>query len=60
MIIPTSRYCTRFEQFDWLKEKFDTSINYVSKNLGTIFLPPALKNHNYFDEYGILMAKLEL
>ena len=49
-----------FEQFDWLKEKFYTSINSVSKNLGTIFIPPALKIHNYFDKNEILMTKLEL
>ena len=48
-IIPTSRDCTRFEPFDWLKEKFYTSINSVSKNLGTIFLPLALKIHSYFE-----------
>ena len=59
-IIPTSRDCTRFEQFDWLKETFYTSINSMSKNLGTIFLPAALKIHMYFDKNEILMIKLEL
>ena len=49
-IIPSSHDCTGFEQFDWLKEKFYTSTNSVSKNLGTIFLPPALTIHNYFDK----------
>ena len=48
-IILTSHDYTRFEQFDCLKEKFYTSINSVSKNLGTIFILPALKIHSYFD-----------
>ena len=54
--IPTFRDYTRFKQFHWLKEKFYTSINFVSKNLGTIFIPPALKIHNYFDKNEILMT----
>ena len=45
-------------QPDWLKEKFYTSINSVSKNLGTIFLLPALKIHNYFDRNEILMTRV--
>ena len=63
-LIPTSRDCTRFEQFDWSKEKFYTSINSESKNLGTICLPPALKIHNYFnknefdDKVGIIRNEL--
>ena len=48
-IIPTSHDYTHFEQFDWLKEKFYTSINSASKNLGTILCVPALKIHNYFN-----------
>ena len=54
------RDCTRFKQFDWLKEKFYTSINSESNNRGTIFLLPALKIHSYFDKNEILMTKLEL
>ena len=42
-----------FEQFDWFKENLYTSINSVSKNLGTIFLPTALKIHNYFNKKEI-------
>ena len=48
-IIPTSHDFSRFQQFDWLKEKFYTSINSVSKNLGTVFILLFLKIHNYFD-----------
>ena len=59
-IIPTSRDCTHIEQFDWLKEMFYFSINSVSKHLRTIFLPSALKIHNYFDKNEILMTELEL
>ena len=55
-IIPTSHSCTRFNQFDWLKEKFYTSINPMSKNVGTIFLPPALQIHNYLDKNEIVMT----
>ena len=60
IINPTPHDCVRFEQFVWLQERFYTSINSVSKNLGTIFLPPALKTHNYFDKNEMLMTKLEL
>ena len=42
-IIPTSHDYTCFQQFDWLKGKFYTSINSVSKNLGTIFILLSLK-----------------
>ena len=59
-IIVTSRDCTHFEQFDWLKKKFYTSIKSVSKTLGTIFLPPVLKIHNYFGKTEFFMTKLEL
>ena len=30
---------TYFAQFDWLEKKLYTSINSISRNLGTIFLP---------------------
>ena len=42
-IIPTPHHYTYFEQFDWLEKKFYTSINSISRNLGTIFLLPAPK-----------------
>ena len=48
MVVPVSS--------NWLvEERFYTSINCVSKNLGTIFFPPALKIHYYFDENEILV-----
>ena len=49
-----------FEQFDWVEQKFYTSINSMSKNLGTIFLPLATEICNNGDKNKILMTKLEL
>ena len=54
---PLSHDCRCFEQFDWLKEKFYTSINSVSKNRGTIFLPLTLK-WNFDDKFGIIRNEL--
>ena len=45
--------------FDWLEKKCYISINCMSKNLRTIFLPLAPKMCNNVDE-NILMTKLEL
>ena len=39
-----------FVQFDWLEEKFYTLINSMSRNLESIFLPPALKMCNNVDK----------
>ena len=39
-----------FAQFDWLDKKFYTSINSISRNLGTIFLLPAPKMYNNIDK----------
>ena len=36
--------------FDWLEKKVYTSINSMSRNLETIFLPPAPKTYNNFDK----------
>ena len=58
-IIPTPHHYTYFEQFDWLEKKFYTSINSMSKNLGTIFLPPAPKMCNNVDKNKVLMTELE-
>ena len=48
-----------FVQFDWLTKTFYTSINSMSRNFGTIFLPPAPKMYND-DKNMILMTKWEL
>ena len=40
-IIQTRHHYAYFAQFDWLEKKFYTSINSMSKNLRTIFLPLA-------------------
>ena len=57
---PTSHHYAYFKQFDWLEKKFYTSINSMSRNLGTIFLPLAPKMYNKVDKNTILMTKLEL
>ena len=49
-IIPTPHHSVYFEQFDWLEKKFYTSINSMSRNLGTIFLPLAPKMYNNVDK----------
>ena len=49
-----------FKQFDWLEKKFYTSINSMSRNLGTIFLPLAPKVGNNGYKSKLLMTKLEL
>ena len=59
-IIPSPHHYAYFAQFDWLKKKFSTSINSMSRNPGTIFLPPAQKMCNDDDKNKILMTKLEL
>ena len=40
--------------------EFYTSINSMSRNLGTIFLPPAPKMYCNVDKNEILMTKFEL
>ena len=60
LIIPTPYYYAYFEQFDWLEKKNYTSINSMSMNLGTSFLPPALNMCNNIDKNTNLMTKLEL
>ena len=59
-IIPTLYHYAYFEQFDWLENKFYTSIKSMSRNLGIIFLPPAPKMCNNVDKNTILMTKLEV
>ena len=59
-IIPTPHDYAYFEQNDWLEKKFYTSINSMSRNLGTIFLPQAPKIYSNVDKNTILMTKLEL
>ena len=60
MIILTSHHYAYFAQFDWLEKKFYTLINSMSRNLGSIFLPPAFKMYNNVDKIEILMTNLEL
>ena len=43
---------------DWLEKKFYTSINSMSRNLGTIFLSPAPNMYNNVDKNTILMTKV--
>ena len=59
-IIRTPHRYAYFEQLDWLEKKFYTSINSMSRNLGTIFLVPAPKIFNNVDKNMILMLKLEV
>ena len=59
-IIPTPHHYAYFAQFDWLEKTLYTSINSMSSNLGTIFLPPAPKMYNNVDKNTILITKLEL
>ena len=42
-LIPTPHHYAYFAQFDWLDKKFYNLINSMSRNLGTIFLPPGPK-----------------
>ena len=56
-IIPTYAY---FAQFDWLVKRLYTSINSMSRNLGTIVPPPAQKICNNVDKNISFMTKLEL
>ena len=56
-IILTPQHYAYFEQFDWLEKKFYTSINSISRNLGTIFLQPAPKMCNTVDKNKILTTK---
>ena len=60
MIIPTPRHHAYFAQFDWLEKRFYTSINSMSRNLGTIFLSTAPRIYNNVDKNTIFMTKLEL
>ena len=52
-IIPAPHQYAYFaqSQFDWLEQKCYTSINFMSRNHGTIFLPPAPKIYNNVDKY---------
>ena len=59
-IIPTPHHYAYFAQFDWLEKTIYTSINSMSRNLGTIFLPLAPKMFNNEDKNMILMTKLDL
>ena len=59
-IIPIPHQYAYFAQLDWLEKKFYTSINSMSRNLRTVFLPPAPKMYNNVDSDMILMTKLEL
>ena len=55
-IIPTPQHYTYFAQIDWLEKKLYTSINSISKNLGTVFLPLAAKIcHIVVDKNKIIM-----
>ena len=58
--IPTPHHSVYFAQFDWLEKKFYTSINSMSRNLGTIFLPPAHRMYNSVDKNTTRMTRLEL
>ena len=49
-IIPTPHHYAYFMQFDLLEKKFYTSINSMSRNLGTIFLPLTPKMYNNVDK----------
>ena len=62
LIIPTPHDYAYFAQSDWMEKNFYTctSINSMSRNLGTIFLPPASNLCNSVDNNKILMTKLEL
>ena len=60
VIIPTPHHYAYFAQFDWLEKKFYTSINSMSKNLGTIFHPLAPEIRNNVGKNKIFMTKLEL
>ena len=60
LLIPNPHHYSDFKQFDWLENKFYTSINSIRKNLGAIFLPLAPKMCNNVDKSKILMTKLEL
>ena len=42
------------------RKRFYTSINSMSRNLGTIFLPPAPKMCNDVDKNKILMTNFDL
>ena len=57
-VIPTPYRYAYFAQFDWLKKKFYTSINSMSRNLGTVSLLPALKICNNVDKTYILMTRI--
>ena len=59
-IIPTPHRYGCLEQIDWLEETFYTSINSMSRNLGSIFLLPAPKTQNDDHKNMNLMSKLEL
>ena len=60
IIIPIPLHYAYFVQFDWLMNMCYTSINFMNRNLGTIFLPPAPNMRNNVNKNKILMAKLEL
>ena len=57
-IIPAPHHYAYFVQFDLLEKKFYTSINSMSRNLGTIFFPPVPKMCNDVDKNKIFYDKI--
>ena len=55
-IIPTPHHYGYFAQFDWLEKMFYSSINSMSKNFRTIFIPLAHKMYNKVDKNMVLMT----
>ena len=51
---------TELWYLEGLEKTFYPSINSMSRNLETIFLPPVPKMCNFIDKSKILMTKLEL
>ena len=60
IIIPTPNNYAYFKQFDWLEKMFYILINSLSRNLGTIFLPPTPNLYKHVSKNKILITKLEL
>ena len=57
IIIPTRHHYAYFALFDWPEKKFYTSINSMSTNLRTNFLPPAPKMNSNLDKNVILICR---
>ena len=57
---PIPHHYAYFASFDWLEKKFYISINSMSINLRTIFLPPApeMCKYDFDDKVGIVRNEL--